>query len=73
MGLLYIALGCGKLLLRTTCTTFRETPSPYLQNDSVWVVLVSMHRDGRHKAVLRAINGQRVRCWHVPTDVLGIG
>ncbi len=33
--------------------------------------LVSTDSDGRHKAVIRIINGQRVRCWHLPVDVLG--
>ena len=36
-------------------------------------LLVSTGSDGRHKAVLRAINGHRVRCWHLPADVLGNG
>ncbi len=34
-------------------------------------LIVSTDGDGRHKAVLRAINGQRVRCWHLPVHVLG--
>ncbi len=28
-------------------------------------LLVSTDSDGRHKAVVRAINGHHVRCWHV--------
>jgi hypothetical protein len=34
-------------------------------------LLVSTDSDGRHKAVVRVFNGQRVRCWHLPVDVLG--
>ncbi len=34
-------------------------------------LLVSTDTDGRHKAVVRVINGQRVRCWHLPVHVLG--
>ncbi len=33
-------------------------------------LLVSTDSDGRHKAVIRVINGQRVRCWHVPVDLV---
>ncbi len=33
-------------------------------------LLVSTDADGRHKAVLRYINGQRVRCWHLRTNIL---
>ncbi len=36
-------------------------------------LLLSMDSDGRHKAVQRSINGQRVRCWHLPVQVLGNG
>ncbi len=34
-------------------------------------LLVSTASDGRHKAVLRVINGHRVRCWHLPVHVVG--
>jgi hypothetical protein len=34
-------------------------------------LLVCMASDGRHKAVLHGINGQRVRCWHLPVHVFG--
>jgi hypothetical protein len=34
-------------------------------------LLVSTDSDGRHTAVLHPINGQRVRCWHLPIQVLG--
>jgi hypothetical protein len=34
-------------------------------------LLLSTDSDGRHKAVVRVINGQRVRCWHLPVHVLG--
>ncbi len=34
-------------------------------------LLMSTESDGRHKAVLHAINGQRVRCWHLPVHVFG--
>ena len=34
-------------------------------------LLVSTDSDGRHKAVLHAIKGQRVRCWHLPVHVVG--
>ena len=34
-------------------------------------LLVSTDADGRHTAVVRVINGQRVRCWHLPVQVLG--
>lgn len=34
---------------------------------------VSTDRDEHHKAVLRSINGQRVRCCHLPVHVLGNG
>ncbi len=34
-------------------------------------LLVSTDSDGRHKAVLHPINGQRVRCWHLPVHVFG--
>jgi hypothetical protein len=34
-------------------------------------LLVSTASDGRHTAVLHPINGQRVRCWHLPIQVLG--
>ncbi len=34
-------------------------------------LLVGTASDGRHKAGLHAINGQRVRCWHLPIAVLG--
>jgi hypothetical protein len=33
-------------------------------------LLVATDADGRHKAVLRYINGQRVRCWHLPPNML---
>ncbi len=33
-------------------------------------LLASTDRDGRHKAVVHVINGQRVRCWHLPVQVL---
>ena len=36
-------------------------------------LLLSMDSNGRHKAVQRSINGQRVRCWHLPVQVLGDG
>ncbi len=36
-------------------------------------LLLSTDNDGRHTAVVRAINGQRVRCWHLPVHVLGNG
>jgi hypothetical protein len=36
-------------------------------------LLVSTDSDGRHKAVVCVINGQRVRCWHLPVQVLGDG
>jgi hypothetical protein len=36
-------------------------------------LLLSTDSDGRHKAVVRVINGQRVRCWHLPAQVLGNG
>ncbi len=32
-------------------------------------LLVSTDADGRHTAVQRSINGQRVRCWHLPADL----
>jgi hypothetical protein len=32
-------------------------------------LLVSTDSDGRHKAIQRAINGQRMRCWHLPPDI----
>ena len=34
-------------------------------------LLVSTDADGRHTAVVRVINGQRVRCWYLPVQVLG--
>ena len=36
-------------------------------------LLISTDADGRHTAVLRSINGQRVRCWHLPADMLAQG
>ncbi len=36
-------------------------------------LLVSTDADGRHTAVLRYINGQRVRCWHLPANMLTQG
>ena len=36
-------------------------------------LLLSTDSDGRHKAVVRVINGQRVRCWHLLVQVLGDG
>jgi hypothetical protein len=33
-------------------------------------LLVSTDRDGRQEAVIRVINGQRVRWWHVPVDLV---
>jgi hypothetical protein len=33
-------------------------------------LLISTDADGRHEAVLRYINGQRVRCWHLPANIL---
>ncbi len=33
-------------------------------------LLVNTDADGRHTAVQRSINGQRVRCWHLPADLL---
>ena len=36
-------------------------------------LLASTDSDGRHKAVVRVINGQRVRCWHLSVQVLGNG
>jgi hypothetical protein len=32
-------------------------------------LLMSTDRDGRHKAVVYVINGQRMRCWHLPVQV----
>ncbi len=33
-------------------------------------LLVSTDRDGRQEAVVRVINGQRVRWWHVPANLV---
>ncbi len=32
-------------------------------------LLLSTDSDGRHKAVVRVINRQRVRWWHLPADM----